>query len=117
VTRIFLQNKHEKYPSKKVDFGQNICRGGGFLVILYRDSEERKVTHLKAKSMALDDRKSPTLLQEVANTKTNQKPKLKPNQKLKFYDHERKEKHLGSIDFKYNSKNLCISNNIVTFVS
>ena len=33
------------------------------------DSEERKVTHLKAKSTALDDRKSPTLLQEVATQK------------------------------------------------
>ncbi len=81
---IFLQNKHEKYPSKKVDFWQKICRGGGFLVILYRDSEEQKVTHLKAKSMALDDRKSPTFLQEVANTKTNQKPtKNQPKTKTK----------------------------------
>jgi len=50
-------------------FGQNICRGGGFLVLLYRDSEEQKVTHLKAKSTALDDRKSPTFLQEVATQK------------------------------------------------
>ena len=33
------------------------------------DSEERKVTHLKAKSMALDDQKSPTFLQEVAVSK------------------------------------------------
>ena len=72
------KRRREKIAEKWKIFGKTFVDRNGNVVPLYRDSEEQKVTHLKAKSTALDDRKSPTLLQEVAGkNQTNKKMKTK----------------------------------------